>query len=146
MFLENIRSWVLSCVEFINTNVVIVLSSKKMSSIAKHNFFAIFYVTNRLVRNKGILEYVHHSNPISETNYNMETWRMERYAIGFITECLVYFKIEATTLAIAPNLNSLILWTSCYKILLYAYIHAFNTSWVERENKILIKKVISLVL
>ena len=73
MLLEYVVKWVFGCVKLEDTNVVVVLTSKKMSTIGKDDFTAVLDIANVFIRNKRVFKDVHHSDSIGETNDDVKT-------------------------------------------------------------------------
>lgn len=76
-----------------------------MSTIREANFSAAFD-TDSLEGLKTVLEDIHHSNSICETDDDMETCRMESYAISLVIEELTDF--ESGWIGVMPDSHCLI--------------------------------------
>lgn len=127
-----------SSIELINTDIMLVSASKQVTSVRESDFSATFY-WDFFESFQSLLEYVHHSNFVSKTNYNMETRWMESQTKSLILESLTNFK---SLLLIVPNSNSLINRASTDQVFLYTDIHTVDGSWMEWENKVLILGII----
>ena len=132
---------VLTGVELVDIDVILGCASKQVTSIWESNLSATFN-SNCLKWLKAIFENIHHSNSICETNYYVESCRVECYTIGLIAEQLTNFKLKLARCLIVPNSNGLIDRTSSYQVLFNANIHTLNRSGVEWEDGKLIFAVI----
>lgn len=93
-------------------------------------------------RLETLLEDVHHSYSICETNNNMETRWMEGYTVGLVIVRSTNLEGWSLVLLVVPNSYSLVNRASGYKVLLDANIHTLDSSRVEWVDKILILGVI----
>ena len=84
---------VLSSVEFVHIDLLLVGTSKKMTAVGESNLSAAFD-SNCLKRLQTILEDIHHPHTISEANNNVETSWMERHTESLITKQLADIKLE----------------------------------------------------
>ena len=74
---EKELGWRVASVKFVNANVVGVLTCEILTAMGKRNFSAVLY-WNRFVGHQGLVQDVHHFDFFTETNYDLETTRMQR--------------------------------------------------------------------
>ena len=107
MRFEGIIDWVLRRIEVVDVDEVDEHAREKVTSVREHNFTTLLD-WQVLVLLDCVRENVHHSNPIEESNDNLETCRVEGHALSLILELLIDLELEAKRRAVAPNLDSLV--------------------------------------
>lgn len=130
--------WTFCSVELINTNVVLICASEQMSPMRKSNLSTALN-WDFLEGFQTLLEYIHHSHFISESNNDMESRWMKSQTEGFILKALTNFQ---SLLLIIPNSNCFIDTASTNQMLLNADIHSMDGSWVEWIDQILVFSII----
>lgn len=71
---------------------------------------------------------------------------MECYAQSIIHEELVYLQVHSASITVAPDFDCLVAWACSNQILLDAGVHAVDPTWMELEDKVVIKDIIRFVL
>ena len=137
-FVDHILS-VLTCVEFVHINVTLRCASEQVTTVRESDFSASLD-WNSVVRLETLLEDIHHSDSISETDNQVETWWMEGYTVGLIWVLLA--DLKNWWVGVVPNSDRLISRASNNEVLLDADIHTLDGSWMEWANKILILGII----
>jgi len=108
----------------VNEYIALVLSTgKQVTSSWESNFSAAFHL-DRIIFFNSTTHDVHHSNFVSLSHYQMESWRVESYSESFFTlrKNQLYFK---TSSSVVPNLD-VSATASSYKLFTKTDVHASN--------------------
>ena len=133
---------VLSSVELVYIDVTLRSTSKEMTTIGESNLSATLD-SNVMEWLKALLEHIHHSHSVGETNNDMESRRMESNTVGLVVVRSADLKSWGLILSlIVPNSHSLIDRASSNQVLLDTDIHALDSSRVKWVDKVLILGVI----
>jgi len=98
---------ILTSVELVDVDVTLRSTGKEMTSIGESNLSASLnsYVMEWF---KALLEHIHHSDSISESNNDMESRRMKSYTVSFIVVRRTNFKSWCLVLLVVPNSHGLV--------------------------------------
>ena len=107
MSLKGVIDRILRSVEVVDVNEIDLHASEKVTAIREDNFTTLLN-WQVLVLLDRVCKDIHHSDPVEETNNNLETCRMERYAHGIFLELLIYLKLESQRRTITPDLDCLV--------------------------------------
>lgn len=92
---------------------------------------------------KALLEQVHHSDSLVETNDHVETRGMESHTVGLILELLIDFQIETILSHVRPHFNGAIDRARRDERLLDASVHAVDLAGVEGKHEVRVFDLVS---
>lgn len=109
-------------VELVNMDVSLMSTSKEVTTVGELDLSASLDL-DLMVHFQTLLEDIHHSDSVSETDDNMESRWVEGNTVGFILESLTDLKLRWI---VVPYSHSLVDRASGNKIFLDAHVHALN--------------------
>jgi hypothetical protein len=119
---------VLTSVELVDVDIALRSTCEEMTTVRESNLSASLD-SNVMKWFETLLEHVHHSHSISETNNDMESRRMECHTVGLIVVGSADLESWSLVLTlIIPNSHSLIDGAGCNQIFLDADVHTLNSS------------------
>ena len=127
----------LACVEVVHDDRADLHASKQVTTIGENNLTARLDADVLVLLNR-VLEHVHHSYSIVETNHDLEASWVEGHTISTLLELLVDLQLKANLRIVAPDLDCLVGGASGDQVLLNAHVHACDGTGVERVDQVLV--------
>lgn len=107
MFLELPVLWPVPSVEFVHEDAAQALASKEVATMRELDLFARFNF-ELLVLVKRAIKNVHERDVRVESNDNMESTGVEGQSVGLVLLFMIDLKLEAISLTVRPDLDSLV--------------------------------------
>lgn len=113
-----------------------------MTTMGELNFTRLFD-SELFVCLQALLEQVHHSDSLVETDDHVEARGMESHTVGLILELLIDFQIETILSHVRPHFNGAIDGARRDERLLDASVHAVDLAGVEGKHEVRVVDLVS---
>jgi len=116
---------VLSGVELVDIDVALGSASEQVATVGESDFSAALD-GDCVERLKALLEHIHHSDSIGETDNQVEARWMEGNTVGFVWVLLT--DLKSWRVGVVPDSHRLVGGAGGDEVLLDADVHALNCS------------------
>ena len=118
---------ILTSVELVDVDVTLRSTGEEMTSIGE-SYLSTSLNSNMMEWLEALLEHIHHSDSISESNNDVESRRMESNTISFIVVRGTNLKSWSLVLLVVPDSHGLVDRASGNQVLLDTNIHTLDGS------------------